>query len=82
MLPFYGLWSLGLSINWLVLGFQYMTVNKSKSKFGFEDKPRILPNPVFQAEVFHIRSIFSFCLAFLQISRLSECLMTQRYKKS
>ena len=41
-----------------------------------------LPNPVsFLAEVLHIISTFNTCPAVLQISRTSECLMTQRHKK-
>ena len=82
MLPFNGLWSQSVWTNWLVSGFQCMIVKKSDGKFGFQSKSRILPNLNFLAEVFHIRSTFSSCLAVLQISRTSECLMTQRYKKS
>ena len=47
MLPFNGLWSQGVWTNQLVLGFQYVMVKKSEGKFGFQDKSRILPNPVF-----------------------------------
>ena len=47
MLPFNGLCSQGVWTNQLVLGFQYVMVKKSEGKFGFQDKSRILPNPVF-----------------------------------
>ena len=55
-----------------------MMVKKDKGNFGFQGNSRFLPNAFFLAEVFHIRSTFSSCLAVLQISRTSECLMTQR----
>ena len=42
---------------------------KSKSKFGFQGKSKILRNPFFT---------FSSCLAVMQISRISECLVTER----
>ena len=47
MLPFNGLWSQGVWTKQLDSGFQYVVVKKSKSKFGFEEKSGILPNPVF-----------------------------------
>ena len=55
---------------------------KQLSKFGYQGQSRILPNPdFFLAEVLHIRGIFSSYLAVLQISRTSQCLLTQRLKK-
>ena len=59
-----------------------ITVKKSKRKFGFPGESRIYQIQFFfLAEVLHIISTFSTCPAVLQISRTSECLMTQRYKK-
>ena len=57
-------------------------IEKSKGKCGFQGKSRILLNPLFLAEVLHIRIIISSCLAVVQIGRASACFMTQSYKKS
>ena len=55
---------------------------KKQEKIWLSRLIKDLTNPVFfLAEVLHIISTFSTCPAVLQISRTSECLMTQRYKK-
>ena len=53
---------------------------EKKDKFGFQGiiKDSTKSNS-FLAELLHIRSTFSSCLAVLLISRTSEGLMTQRY---
>ena len=62
----------------MLLICDYQSEKKQEQIWLFKD----LPNPVsFLAEVLHIISTFSTCPAVLQISRTSECLMTQRYKK-
>ena len=84
MLPFNDSWSQGVWTNSLSWASNTdVIVTKSKSKFGLQGKSRILPNPIFfLAEVLPIRITFSSCLSVMQISWTSECLMTQRYKKS
>ena len=65
--------------DWLISGFQYM-IGKKKGKFGFQGiiKDSTKSNS-FLAELLHIRSTFSSCLAVLLISRTSEGLMKQWY---
>ena len=66
MLPFHGLQSEGIQfMNQLAcLRIPISDSGKSKSKFGFQGKSRIVPNPAFfWAEVLHIRSAFCSSLA-------------------
>ena len=54
---------------------------KARVNLAFQVNQGFTKTSYFLAEVLYVISTFSTCPAVLQISRISECLMTQRYKK-